>query len=330
LHALRSLYKEIHKEANLEEMASLVRKFIKSSHCQSSLLAAISGEWDKRGKKPEALAIIEEIQQNARNGDEVDRVLILTVLMVELFNQKREQEADKLMREVLSYIVELKDDFYKDTYLWIISIGLSECGNVEKALECARNIQSKDKKIITSLFAVNAELVKKGRMEEAESVMNEAALICATEKKLADELFKFIPLGYAEQGNWVLAEKTAYDISRIANRQSCWKELAYSMLAQLEGPKAFNGFRYFQTEEARLFYLKGWAEGVKAADLDAASIRQALPLLSSDPESIEILLQKYALQVVFFDKISEEKTKRLNRTLRIQWAIDLKNSIHAN
>lgn len=42
---------------------------------------------------------------------------------------------------------------------------------------------------------------------------------------------------------------------------------------------------------------------------------------------IEHVLQMYALNQLFFENLPEEKTQRFNRTLNIQWAIDIKNQL---
>ena len=42
---------------------------------------------------------------------------------------------------------------------------------------------------------------------------------------------------------------------------------------------------------------------------------------------IEHVLQMYALNQLFFENLSEEKINRFNRTLNIQWAIDIKNQL---
>jgi hypothetical protein len=45
----------------------------------------------------------------------------------------------------------------------------------------------------------------------------------------------------------------------------------------------------------------------------------------NDLESINKLLQHHALHEVFFNDVSPEKIERFNRTLNIQWALDIKN-----
>jgi hypothetical protein len=59
-------------------------------------------------------------------------------------------------------------------------------------------------------------------------------------------------------------------------------------------------------------------------------MRHALPLLLRDSFGSELLLQKHAVHVVTTGSPSIELVSRLNRTLNIQWALDIKNSFSAN
>ncbi len=79
----------------------------------------------------------------------------------------------------------------------------------------------------------------------------------------------------------------------------------------------------FQSEEARLFYLKGWAENIQPTEADAACLQQALPLLATDTESLEKLLQAYFLRQIFFERPDPAQLQRLSRTLGLQWALDI-------
>jgi hypothetical protein len=54
-------------------------------------------------------------------------------------------------------------------------------------------------------------------------------------------------------------------------------------------------------------------------------VQEFLPSIVKDSESIETLLQKYAINELFFGSASKEQINRLNKTLNIQWAIDIKN-----
>jgi hypothetical protein len=78
-----------------------------------------------------------------------------------------------------------------------------------------------------------------------------------------------------------------------------------------------------KSREAIRLYLKGCIEDVESIAANADCIQEALAYLAEDPESIETLLQKYASQEVALGKPSKELTARLNRTLNIQWALDI-------
>jgi hypothetical protein len=71
------------------------------------------------------------------------------------------------------------------------------------------------------------------------------------------------------------------------------------------------------------FYLKGWTENIKVTDVNDICIQRALSIVESDNESVESLLQNYALNLVMMGNPSLELTDRLNRTLNIQWALDI-------
>jgi hypothetical protein len=45
---------------------------------------------------------------------------------------------------------------------------------------------------------------------------------------------------------------------------------------------------------------------------------------------IENVLQMYSLNQLYFSNLSQEKLKRYDYTLNIQWAIDIKNSLNVN
>ncbi len=78
---------------------------------------------------------------------------------------------------------------------------------------------------------------------------------------------------------------------------------------------------------ARLFYLKGWAENIAIHSSELQIIIQTTTYLLSDLVSMEMVVQKYALFSLFWDTTSPDKMSRMNNSLDIQWAIDIKNSI---
>jgi predicted dinucleotide-utilizing enzyme len=53
------------------------------------------------------------------------------------------------------------------------------------------------------------------------------------------------------------------------------------------------------------------------------TILQILPLVKADKESTEHLMQMHALYCAFFEKTPKEKIQKFNRSLNIQWALDI-------
>ena len=115
--------------------------------------------------------------------------------------------------------------------------------------------------------------------------------------------------------------------TKITERQDAWMEIAKTSVATDGWQKALRQVEIFQSDETRLFYLKGWVKTLNVSDVDNACLKEALVKLLSDNASIEQLLQKYALRQVCMGKSLKDRTDRLNRTLNIQWAIDIKNQL---
>ena len=113
-------------------------------------------------------------------------------------------------------------------------------------------------------------------------------------------------------------------IPQIANRHNCWKKIAENKIKEIGWQKALQQVVLLQNEEARLYYLKGWSVAINQIKVDANCLKQSLYLLVNDTESIEALMLKHALYELFYGKVSKEQIHRLNKSLNIQWAIDIK------
>ena len=238
-----------------------------------------------------------------------------------------------------------------------ISTELAKQGKFEEALECARGI-SNDREMSSALKDISTELAKQGKLEEAASAMQEAlacargisdesdkssalkdistelakqgkleeALACArgiSFDRAKSRALKDISTELAKQGNWQLAEITGLEILLIAERQSCWKEMASNIIVEVGWQAALLKVQKLQNEETRLFYLKGWAENLSPLKTDKTCLKEALPLLAKDTQSIENLLQAFALHEVMDGTPTKELKQRLNKSLNVQWAIDI-------
>jgi len=190
---------------------------------------------------------------------------------------------------------------------------------MQESLECAWGIRS-DWPKSNALRAISKELAKQGKLEES--------LSCA--RGISDDSNKSTTLSdfsteLANQGNWQLAEKICLEIPQIAMRQECWNKIAKSVKSDNSLQIALDKYSMLQSDEARVFYLKGLAESINFNDFDVLSLKDSLPFFIGDSDSIEKILQAFSQYELFFSNPSQEKINRLNKTLNIEWAIDIRS-----
>ncbi len=223
----------------------------------------------------------------------------------------------------LDYLIVYKrtDDWEQD---WITEKGPFSSLQFGVLQACARGISSPSRKS-SALRDISAELAKQGHVEEAASSMQEA-LACArgiSSDRYKSRALRDISAELAKQGHVEEAEAIGLEIPRMAERHECWRNHAVASLSKNTWRLALSGVQEYKIDEARLFFLKGWSENVAVKDVSAECVAAALPFIANDSESIETLLQKYALQETLLGRAKSAMQQRLNRSLNIQWAIDI-------
>jgi hypothetical protein len=223
------------------------------------------------------------------------------------------------MEEALECVRFISGNFLNGFALNQILTHLVKQGKVDKAVECANSIKEEHNKSV-ALSKISAELAKQGKIKEA--------LACT--HRISKEYYKAsalkcISAELAKQENWSLAEEVCLEISKIEWRYDCWKEIALEIKEQYDWQTALDKAQKLQNQEARLLYLKGWADYLPTNEMNIACLKLAIPNLASDTQSIENLLQKYALHEIMFCSPTQQLMERLNKSLYVQWAIDIKN-----
>ena len=179
---------------------------------------------------------------------------------------------------------------------------------------------------------VSNELRNQGKSSDALNlimhVLDQVSLIVDSQKKYL--VYMRISNELATLGNYKLAEKVGLEITLIAERHKCWKEIAKTINDTLGWEKSLNQQTLFQNQEARKYYLKSLAELATISACNRKLILRARRYYLEDIESLEKLMQKYALHELFFNEATQDEVEHLNRTLNIQWAIDIKNSMNVN
>jgi hypothetical protein len=188
------------------------------------------------------------------------------------------------MRDALETARSLSDEWQKSNALSAISGELAKQGQLESALETARSIIDEGEKS-RALLAISSELAKQGQLATCESI--------------------------------------GLEISQIAERQSLWKKIAEAYSEKYDWQGGLQAVHNLQSDEARSFYLKGWTENLSVLGVKSETLSQSLPLLVNDINNIEGLLQKYAQHQMFLGKLTLAAQSRLNRSLNIQWLLDI-------
>ena len=340
--ALKDISAKLAKQGKTKEAASVIHEALECARGisnnihKSRALKVISTELAKQGKTKEAASVIPEALECARGiSSDFDKSNALKDISAELAKQGKIVEVASVMQEALECARGISSDFDKSRALKDISAELAKQGKIvevvsvmHEALECARGISNNIHKS-RALKDISTELAKQGKIEEAASAM-QVALECA--RGISDDRNKSIKLKdisaeLAKQVDLPLAEQIGLEIPFISDRQNCWKEMANSIKEMHGWHAALEKVQKLQTEEARLYYLKGIFNSLTLNECNAEFILRARKFYLKDMASMEKLFQNYALYELFFQENSDDKIERLNRTLNIQWAIDIKNQL---
>jgi tetratricopeptide (TPR) repeat protein len=213
----------------------------------------------------------------------------------------------------------------KSSALKNISGELAKQGKIEEALSCARGIPDVSDQSRT-LKDISTELAKQGKVEEAASAMQEA-LTCAREinsDQIRDNALKVISVELARQGKIEDAEEVGRTIGSRNERQKLWQVIAGIPLRNYDLQLILS----FKQEESRFELLKVLASNVNILKVDWSYTEALLRHLVHDSDSIEKLLTKHAIHSLFLTDVSEELILRMNKTLNIQWAINIRNQVN--
>jgi hypothetical protein len=242
------------------------------------------------------------------------------------------------LQNSIECVNKIGDDYESASVLILISNELFIQGNLPKADDILQEaimlldkITSKTDKI-EILSELSTELLFQGKVIESKTIMNDVQfeineLINLNNSRINPDFIIEICINLIKQNNWGLAEITGNYIKMTSRRHDCWKWISNKNIKKVGLLKALFDVNLLESDEARLFYLKGWAENVTVSDATKELIIEALPYFVNDTESIEKLLQQHAFHEVVFNAAPPAKIDRLNSTLNIQWFLDIHNSL---
>lgn len=323
---------------------------------QSMLLSKISTELVKQSKKEEAeIKIKESIEVAKRINDEFSIDEPLAYIYIELFLQGYKDKA-------ISYAKEMKDIWVQGFILSSISIEIAKNGSIEEAINIAKEIedvseQSRAFAYISKEFAImkdfdkafkyareivydkdwnnraliyiSIELYNQNRMEEALSIIKEVIQYYRSSSVYsANGIIAFIALEHGKQGNWYQAEVIGLEISEPKERFKCWESIGSESYKIYGFNYAFEAIYNFENNETKVHYLKGIAYAIEVHDLNEATLVKLLVNYINDYDYMKKILEKYALNKLFFSNEKLTIINRFNQSLNIKWAIDIKNKLN--
>jgi tetratricopeptide (TPR) repeat protein len=259
-----------------------------SKKCQ--YLAFISIELLRIGSYEESVKIKNEAIECSRGISDIkEKAIALVYIYSNLIKLGNAEEASNSIKEALELSKQFKSSVEKFRFLRILSLEMAKLGRVENSIYFAKFIKTRSEKEMTY-----------------------SDLLCE----------------FAKQDKWKILEITCYETLEIAARHRVWQEIASLMVSQHGFQKAAYITHKLQSKEASLFYLKGLVEHLNTNDVNHSLIKEIIPFLVEDSSSIEILLQKYAIAQVALGNLSQQLVECINKSLNIQWAIDIRDILH--
>ena len=301
--ALNSIAKALSEQGHLEKALALARSFSNEGD-RNSALREISQSLSEQGQIDESLSIARGI------GDFGERSRALESIVAVQSKQGKIQEALYIAHGISS-------DFCKFSALGVITVELIKHGKVEESIAIARDMND-DWGMSLVLKDIAVQLSKQCQVEKSLALARSLSDKSSALKDIAVELSK--------QGAWNLAEKTGLEIPQIGKRHDCWETIAVETVKFSNWEAALESVKRLKSEEAQLYYLKGWASQVVQLDVNNDCLNLALPIISKDAEIIETLLQKYAIREMVLGNPSHEHTERIKQTIDIQWVADVKKN----
>lgn len=254
-----------------------------------SLLNNISTSLYKLGHiNKSKLVIFEALEIANKINDTSEKISVLDDILIELNRQGRKDTFNFVKKKINGLLKKMKEDWEKHVLLYSISNKRALEISFEEGIFLAKT--TKDKSILNLIIeSISIDLIKKDF--------------------------------------WILAETTILNIDELYNRQIFWKKSSSFLTDKNDIKLAIDKINLFKNTDTVYFFLKGWAEYITINDLSEELLIKALPHYKNDPESIEHLLQTHAINELFFGKATNDEIQKYNRTLNIQWAMDIKHQI---
>jgi hypothetical protein len=154
--------------------------------------------------------------------------------------------------------------------------------------------------------------------------------ICDSEKVIdfikfteRSQVFKNISLKYISKDNFTEGLTNIYQIDDLGVRYKAFQEMAYIIYKNYNYTISFEKINLLSEDIAKKNYLLGIALNMTPFDCDITFLFKYFSMADVDTICIEQALQLYFLNDFIFNTPSIEMINRFNKTLNIQWALDI-------
>jgi tetratricopeptide (TPR) repeat protein len=265
-----------------------------------------------------------EIAKKTTNKDnEGDKSKVLINLSKDLFRQGKINEAKFYLNEAMSEAKIIKSVFYRDFALSDVCIEYSKQINIEETLEILKYINDEQVKA-NVIEKINITLINQNKFEFA---MQNIISLNLKRLKLKSELIKSICCEFVKLGEYRNSELFSLKIDDFETSQSCWKCIGSIMINSTDYFTALKNISHFKDEEVRINIRKGILTGINLENINREILLDLIKSNKPKTSYIEEVLQHFAILQIFFSNLPQEKLDRYNRTLNLQWAIDIKNQL---
>jgi tetratricopeptide (TPR) repeat protein len=326
------------KNGDFNEAIQLANR-IESEYMKRRLVSKISIEMASQGYLENAYQLLDEFEDD-------NKYSVLCKIYVELAKNGFFEQAIKLLSN-------LDQGYEKNKSLKDIVSELVKSGQISKAEIIADEITLSEFKsqaliLIANYFIANGQFESFNRVVEKiyreptinESSLSEMAILFSEydhfEKsyEILDNLNVLKNLTYQKIAKRLAMkyefEKSIGFITMITNRKEqleTYLEIGKEFNCEFDMEKIKVFINYLPNDSAVAHFEKGLLNSISMFKLSRDIFLRLLPFIKTEFNLFQ-LLNVYALHCLFFDQISPESLTQFNRTLNIQWAIDISNNFN--
>jgi hypothetical protein len=328
--ALKEIAVVLAKQGKLTDSSKLLEKSIHTAEAIShnsekkSALKEIAIVLANQGKIAISTKITEGIDDNYYYS------LALKEIAVVLANQGKLSESSILLEKSIQTIEGINDDDEKNWAYIEISVVLANQGEIEKSIQTVERINDEYEKS-SAYTEISIVLFNQGKFQKSMNFLEKSIQIVdqkADGKGLRNYYskiysFKKIAVLLANKGELLKSVEVIQKINSGKVRMEACLEIGKEFYIKYQLQNLHQTLLQLPNDEAVTFFKKGIAQSITATNAKEETILQILPLVKADKESTEHLLQMHALYCAFFEKKPKEKIQKFNRSLNIQWALDI-------